>query len=51
MVLKRCAKTKRPTELNRAIRNSQRFQNTISILQARKEKSDSNTTDQGKIDA
>jgi hypothetical protein len=44
-------KVRENKKTNRAIRNSERFQNTISILQARKEKSDSNTTDQGKIDA
>ena len=44
-------KVRENKKTNRAIRNSQRFQNTISILQARKEKNDSNATNQGEIDA
>ena len=51
LIINGVAKVRENKKTNRAIRNSERFQNTISILQARKEKNDSNTTDQGKIDA
>jgi hypothetical protein len=51
LIISGFAKVRENKKTNRAIRNSERFQNTISILQARKEKRDSNAADHGETDA